>query len=316
MAQADNKWPKFARKFVACALGGMAAGFAAPVVCVYAGSMVVASIAAGAIASTVSTVADNLQQDTVEIRYHPYQAQQAFRDAITNFLDNHFEPIFRAIQRNHAADFGPTRLEIRTEDAFRALGFANTDSTTVSFEFEFRVRPRPGTAERDIVNSVSPPALQNHTDPQAVAPYPLPPSFACTLHSAFDGIGWSALRGVAVGAVGAVCTPLLPFWDFIETAPGVAGLVVGMPSISAAGAAAVELGSHSSPLERVALGVNFAAELKAHVNRVAACAQANDVDLYYATKAGVRRKAKVFGDEPDIQGEEWTQLWYEDRSSI
>jgi len=34
MAQADNKWPKFTRKVVACALGGMAAGFAAPVVCV------------------------------------------------------------------------------------------------------------------------------------------------------------------------------------------------------------------------------------------------------------------------------------------
>jgi len=277
--------------------------------------MAAASLAAGVIASTVSTVTENLQQDTVEIRYHPFQAQQAFRDAITNFLDHHFEPIFRAIQMNHAADFGPSQLEIRTEDAFMSLGFANTDSTTIYFDFEFRVRPRPGTAERDIADGVSPPALRNYTDPQAVVPYALPPSFASTLHSTFGGIGWSALRGVAVGAVGALCTPLLPFWYFIETAPGVAGLVVGMPSISAAGAAAVELGSNSSPLERIALGVNFAAELKAHVNRVAACVQEKNVDLYYATKAGVRRKAKVSG-EANVQGEEWTQLWYEDRSSI
>ena len=72
----------------------------APVVFAYAGSMVVASVVAGTVASTVSTVTDNLQQDDVEVQYRPFQAQQAFRDAVTNLLETHFEQVIRAIQSN------------------------------------------------------------------------------------------------------------------------------------------------------------------------------------------------------------------------
>lgn len=315
MAQVEKKNSKFFRKFVACAVGGLAAGFAAPVVFAYGGSMVIASLAAGTIASTVSTVTDNLQQDEVEIQYHPFQAQQAFRNAIDNFLHAHFEPVIRAIQMNRAANFGPTRLELKMNDAFKSLGFANTDTTVVCFEFDFRVRPRPNTVERTIAQAVAPPELPNFDDPQALAQYRLPPSFAYTLHGAFDGIGWSALRGAAVGVLGAVCTPLAPYFWFVETAPGVAGLVVGIPSFTAAGASAVELACEPNLLERIAWGVNFAAELKAHVNRVITCAADNNVDLNFVTKAGVRWRATVAAkDLPSVSGKEWTELWYEDRS--
>jgi len=164
MLQVPGAEAKFSRKLITCITGGFVAAFAESVVFVYAGSMVLASVVTNTVASTVSTVTNNLQDDSQEVQYNPYQAQQTFRDAASNFLHAHLEPILRTIQRNRPGDFGPTRLVVGLGDNLRALQFANTDSTAVSFEYNFRVRPRPGTTERDISENIPPSELLNFTD--------------------------------------------------------------------------------------------------------------------------------------------------------
>ncbi|KAJ9659931.1 hypothetical protein H2198_002821 [Neophaeococcomyces mojaviensis] len=314
MAQVPSTRAKTCRKILACALRGATAAFAGPVIVAYGGGMVLASVASGLMASTVAKLADNMQQDAIEIQYYPHQAQQVFRDAISQFLQAHLDLIFQVAMMNRSTSFGPTQMVVKLDGNFEALKLATTDRCLLCLEFNVRVVSRPGTTERAATDGIPPPPLPNFADPQATAPYTLPPSLAQSLHSAFDGIGWSAHRGAAIGAVGAVCTPLAPYFWFVETAPGIAGIVVGIPSFTSAAASAVELQTASSPLERVAYCVNFAAELKTHFNRLFACANNNGVNLHYFIKCGIRQETGA-GNANETVGD-WTELWYEDHSQL
>jgi len=315
----SSRW----RKVVACAAGATVAGFAAPVIAAVGGSMLIAAVGAGAVSTAVSTITSNAMRPPIEqVRYHPEAAQRIFRNAVSQFLSTHFDPIIETIQRNRAANFGPLSFSVSISQAQGVLGFAYADGMSIFIEYSFRLRPRPGTPERDIEDSQPAPDLPNYTDPSDTIAYALPDDLRNANQSLFDGLGWAVLRGTAVGAVGSMLLPLAPAWYFLETAPGVAGIVYGIPTATGTASSAVEVvSSGSTPYERIAYSVHFASEIRLHVNRVLQCANRNGVELQYHIKAGMGKRLGTFvrGSVNEMnagQGTDWSQVWYEDRSHL
>jgi hypothetical protein len=309
------------RKVVSCLVGGVAAGFAAPLICAAGGGMAVAAVGAAIIGSTVTTVSDNAMKPTIqEVRYHPQAAQRMFRSAVSQFLSIHFNPIIESIRRNRTASFGPLSFSVNVNEVHGVIGFAYSDGTSIFIEFAFRVRPRPGTPERDLDESRPPPDLPDYTNPDDTVPYALPDDLRNANQSLFDGLGWAIVRGAAIGTVGGLFLPLAPGWYFLETAPGVAGIVYGIPTATGSVSSVVEfVNDDPTPYERIAYSIHFASEIGLNVNRVIECANQNGVELEYHIKAGIGRRAFVAGlgnGGNALQGTDWVQVWYENRSHL
>jgi hypothetical protein len=309
---------RWTRKIAACAIGGVAAAFSGPVTAAYAGGMLVATVGASVVASTVSVVADNAMKPTrQEIRYRPYQAQRVFRNMVTQFLDTHFNSIIETIRRNRPGRFGPLTFSVTANQLQGLLGFAYEEGSSVVIQYEFYVRPRPGTDEREIGNSREPPLLPNYANPDDTVVYSLPDDLRNTTNTIYDGLKGSILRGAVIGLLGGLFLPVAPAWYFFETAPGVAGIVLGGPSFAGGAASAAELAStNPTPFEKIAYSVNFASEIRLNVNRIIQCANDNGVELQYQIKAGVGHRASAVTEGNSALGAECVQIWYEDQGYL
>jgi len=86
----------------------------------------------------------------------------------------------------------------------------------------------------------------------------------------FEDLGWSIVKGGAVGLVGTGLTlvGVPPGFAFIQTAPSGVGILLGLPTAVGAGASATEFSREASELRKIAHCVNFATELQCHINRV------------------------------------------------
>ena len=315
-----NDSSRWWRKVVSCGVGVVVAGFAAPALCPVGGGMVIATVGAAMIGSTITTVSDNAMKPTIqEVRYHPQAAQRMFRNAVSRFLSTHFNPIIDTIRRNRAANFGPLTFSVSINQVQGIMGFAYSEGTSIFVEYAFRVRPRPDTPEREVEESKPAPSLPDYTDPDETLAYPLPDDLRNVNQSLFDGLGWAVLRGAAIGAVGGLFLPLAPGWYFLETAPGVAGIVYGIPTATGGASSAVELvNDEPATYERIAYSVHFASEIRLNVNRVIECANQNGVELEYHIKAGVGKRTFVAGAANGDTGNatDWVQVWYEDQSHL
>lgn len=112
---------------------------------------------------------------------------------------------------------------------------------------------------------------------------------------------------------------LAPGWYFLETAPGVSSIVLGMPSVVGGVSSATELGDESlTPYQRLAYSVLLAAEMRLHVNRVVQCAMENDVDLDYQFEAIVTASTtatvETNGTDGAAQTVNGTRVLYQDQS--
>lgn len=308
------------RKVVSCAVGATAAGFAAPVICAAGAGMAVTCLGAAVVSAAVSNTVSNAMRPSTElVHYHPHAAQEFFRDAVSRFLQSHLDPVIDAIRRSQPADFGPQSFTVRTGETLRILPFAYGNNTSIFLELKFRVRPRPGTPERKIEESQPPPELPEYVDPDATEAYNLPEDLRNAAQSVFDGLGTALFRGVAVGTAGVFALPVAPAWYFLETAPGVAGIVYGMPTVTGTLTSAAELGFDTTDqVARIGYAVHFVSEIKLRVNRVVQCAIRNGVELEYNVKTGIG-KAHNLGSYQGgraSQGNDWLQIWYEDSGHI
>jgi hypothetical protein len=197
------------------------------------------------------------------------------------------------------------------------LGFAYEEGSSVVIQYEFHVRPRPGTDEREIRNSREPPLLPTYANPDDTVVYSLPDDLRNATNTIYDGLSGSLLRGAVIGLLGGLFLPVAPAWYFFETAPGVAGIVLGVPSFAGGAASAAELAStNPTPFEKIAYLVNFASEIRLNVNRIIQCANDNGVDLQYHIKAGVGHRACAVTEGNSALGAEFVQIWYEDQGHL
>jgi hypothetical protein len=308
---------QFLRTAVAVGVGGVAAGFMAPVVAGWGAGVIITNVATGIIGTTCSIITNNMIADQpLEVQYRPQEAQQAFRNAISSFINTELDPILRSIQRNCDREFGTT-LVIQLVGGLEVLDCVTQNGTKVLFEYKFKVRRRPGTFERNLEEGVPPPELPNFDNPAETDTYSLPPGMAHKTRPVLEGLGWSIVKGGAVGFVGAGLTLMgvPPGFSFIQTAPSGIGVLVGLPTAVGAGASATEFSREASDIHKIACYVNFAAELRCHINRVVECAALNGVELQYHVKAGVGRvvagQAPVPGTDQNARGVVWDQFWYE-----
>lgn len=322
MAQPNDR-SALHRKVVSCLVGGVVAGFAAPVICAVGGGMLVATVGAGIVCSAVTTITDNATTpDVRSVRYNPGAAQRLFRSAVSQFLAVHFDPVIEAVRHNRAADFGPMTFLARVDQAQGVMNFAYRDGMSIFVEYEFRVRPRPGASARTLEESEPPADLPEFDDdPAHTETYVVPDDLRNANQSLFDGLGWAVVRGAAVGAVGGLMLPLAPGWYFLETAPGVAGIVYGIPTATGSASSVVELANHNpTPYERIAYSVHFGSEVALHVNRVLNCAQRNSVELQYHVRVGMGKtiamSGGIAGPGAPSQGTEWAQVWYENGARL
>jgi hypothetical protein len=188
-------------------------------------------------------------------------------------------------------------------------------------EYEFNVRPRPGTEERSLDVSREPARLPEYDDPTDTVVYTLTNDLRDATQSLYDGLGMSVFRGAVVGVLGGLFLPLAPAWYFFETAPGIAGVALGIPSVVGGASSAVELMAiEPTPFERIAYSVNFASEIRLNVNRVIQCAGENGVGLQHRIKSGIGQNVDVVAGGPSagerIAGVQFTQVWYEDQGNL
>lgn len=308
----------FARKLAAAAIGGVTAAFAGPVIAAYGGSMLVATLGASLVGSTLTTVSENAMKPSIkEVRYYPRRAQLDFRNAVSRFLNVHFDPVIERIRRNLPSTFGPMNFSVSLSEISGVMSFAYENNSSIFIEYAFKVHQRAGTGERSLEDSEEPPPLPEYISDEETAPYPLPSDLQAATDSVFDGLGWALVRGAAVGAIGGFGLLAAPGWYFIETAPGVGGIILGVPSVVGGASSAAEIGfSDLTPHQKIAFSVNFASEIRLNMNRVIQCANQNGVELEYHIKAGVGKAIAVVGNRGPVRRSEWLQVWYEDQSHL
>lgn len=306
------------RRVGAAAIGGVAAAFAGPMIAAY-GGMYIGTVGASLVGSTITTISRNAMQPALEVvHYRPEESQRMFRDPVSRFLEHHLEPIIEAIRRNRAADFGPVSFSASTHETHHIFSLAFGQDSSITIKYMFRVRPRAGP-RRGLSDGKPPPDLPNNTDPDQLDTYLLPEGLAQITQTLYDGLAWSVAKGAAVGLVGSLCLPLAPGWYFFETAPGVSGIVLGMPSVVGGVSSATELGN-LSPYHNLTYSVLFATEMRLHVNRVVQCALQNEVDLEYQIEAGISSSMSATVDMNDAQQEahavNQTRVFFQDQSQL
>jgi hypothetical protein len=298
MAQTSSSSSKFWKAAFSVGAGARAAAFTAPVVAGYAGataaSIIATNVATGVTGSAITTITKNvIDEQRLAVEYLPCDAQNRFRNGISDFLDVQLDPVIRAIRQRREDTFRRV-MEVQLQNQLEVLGFVVEAGTQVILQFTFIIKRRPGTTERGSPEQgKAPRPLPNYSDPNATQTYSLPIGFSQTTRS--------ALEGVVGGAVGTVLGPFAPAFHFIQTAPN--GIGIGGSAVGMAGA--------PSELEKISYCINFAAELQEHINRVIECASLNQVNLKYQVRVGAGTRTMATDGGSNASGVQWAGLWYD-----
>ena len=155
---------QWGKRCLAVIIGGTASAFAAPVVAGVVSSViigtVVAGMATGAMGSSLTTIVQNIidGDDIRQIEYSPRRAEEAFRTALSAFLEATLDPCFKSIQRNM-----PLNIDVDLTSDLRgdlqALQVLVTDTSKLTMKIQIHVKPRANTKSRLLEDGEAPPPL-------------------------------------------------------------------------------------------------------------------------------------------------------------
>ena len=285
--------PHWGRRVSSIIIGGGIAVFAAPVI--YAGAVlampVVAATCATAVAAGViggvSTqgVAEIIDAaPSVKVQYNANEVQKKFKQAMIKYFD-YLESAILAIRTN--TDYEDKRT-LHIDDSTVAHLITGTAASDFCVHVVSTVRVYKCNNGRTIENSVAAPHIPVYAE-DVVGEYTVP--------SVTSGLGariaWSAVYGLGVGTIGAACAPLLTGFVFVPTVVTSTmrvGVLVGLPTVSGAGSAIMNMAIGGGHTLDVTGAILLCAEISKRVERIVQCAILNGGKLEINMKVLIGKK--------------------------
>ncbi|PTB63401.1 hypothetical protein BBK36DRAFT_1171636 [Trichoderma citrinoviride] len=217
---------------------------------------VVGITAAGVIWGVTTEVSNNLVGSEVSVTLRSHIIQQSYRRTIEQHIGATLEKVITSIRTNTPFEL-PDCVYFDVCDEYCFLD----KKRHMFFSFSFKVLPEPGTLPRPLNESIPPLDLPTYD-----------PSRTHTIEDrkdlskgVFGGTRQRAILGFTIGLSASLMSLLL----------GTAGVVLGV-------VLATMLVNHfttpKSP-EKVALSIEFANELRRHLDRLLHCARQNNIGL-------------------------------------
>ncbi len=285
--------PHWGRRISSIVIGGGIAVFSAPVI--YAGAVLAmpvlaatgaTAVAAGIIGSVstqgISEIID--AAPSVAVRYNANETQRRFKQAMIKYFD-YLESAILAIRSD--TDYEDMRT-LHIDDSTTARLITGTAATDFRVHVVSAVTVKKCNNGRTLENSVDAPDIPTYAEDVAEE---------YTLPSVTSGLGarmaWSAVYGLGAGTLGAACAPLLTGFVFVPTVVTNTmrvGVLVGLPTVSGAGSAIINMAIGGGRTLDVTGAILLCAEISERTKRVVQCAILNGGKLEIDMKVLIGKK--------------------------